>query len=186
MERERVRLDHMLVLLAVLTAAGALTLRAVDGIARSAAEPDGGRSYGSVAEVERALRTRLSLPGYFPAAFRWPPQRIAATTRGAGAVVLSFAGKQPGIEMLLGQTVEGEGAFPPALWPAAVVLETAPIEDCGGARRGTIGRIHAKDGSLWHEVSCPVHGRRVALRSNGSTEELLKMADSLEREGPHP
>lgn len=186
MAREPVRLGRTVLLAAVLTTAGALTLRAADGIARSAVEPDGGKPYGSVAEVERALRTRLTLPAYFPAEILWPPERIAATGRGAGAVVLTFAGKQPGAKMLLGQTVEGPGPLPPALWPPAIVMETASIDDCGGVQRGTIGRIHAPDGTLWHEVTCPLHGRRVVLRSNGSTEELLKMADSLKREGPQP
>lgn len=139
-----------------------------------------------MAEVERALRTRLTLPAYFPASLRWPPARIAATARGSGAVVLAFTGEQQGEQLLLGQTVSGGGALPPAMWSPAVVLETTPIDECGGAQQGTIGRIHAPDGSLWHEVTCPVGGRRVALRSNGSTLELLKMADSLKREGPPP
>lgn len=185
MDRDPVLLVRSIALLAVVMAASAGMLRAVDAVARSATEPEGGHSYGSVAEAERGLRTRLSLPAYFPARLRWPPTRVLGTGRGQGAVVLSFAAQDGGEELLVGQTLAGNGPLPEGLWPPAVVLETSPVDACGdGAWGGTLARIHAGDGSPWHEVSCTQAGRSVVLRSRGSTRELLRMAESLRREGP--
>ncbi len=185
MAREPVLLARSIALLAVVVAASAGMLRAVDAIARSAAEPEGGRSFGSVADAERGLRTRLSLPAYFPARLRWPPTRVLGTGRGKGAVLLAFAAQSGNEELFIGQTLAGEGPIPEALWPAAVVLESSPVDACGEASRdGMLLQIHGEDGSLWHEVTCVQAGRRVALRSRGLTRELLRMAQSLRREGP--
>jgi hypothetical protein len=185
MGREGVRLLRRVLALAAVLGATAGTLWAVDEVARAAGEPAAGRAFASVAEAERRLRARLSLPAYFPARLRWPPARVVGTARGGGAVVLAVEAQGGGEELLIGQTLEGVGALPGALWPEGVSLETSPTFACGEqARAGTAGRVHAADGSVWREVSCEVHGRRVVLRSRGPAAELMQMAASLRREGP--
>ncbi len=145
-------------------------------------EPRGVRRVASIDEAERALRARLTLPGFFPDTLRWPPSTVRIARDGPPAVALTFEGRDGRARLLLVETVDGEGPITPLLLPEATVLQAGPIRV--GAADGTLRRIVGEDGDIWHEVAWTAGKRALALRGKGTVEELVRMARSARREGP--
>lgn len=183
MARAASTLARDLLSLAVLLAAAAGLLRALDVLPQILGEPAGGRPFAQVTDVERRLGERLARPAYFPQTLQWPPSRIRLASGRPAAVLLAFTPAGGGPERLfLGQTVGGVAPLPARLWPGGVVLDTDPVE-LGGAA-GVVERVLGEDGRVWHEVRWEHWGRLLAVRSAGSREELLTLARSMRREGP--
>jgi len=166
-------------LLAVLAGAVAI-LWAVDEAALYAAGPSE-RTFATVAELERAARARLALPTYFPATLRWPPSLIRLAGHRPAVAVLGFSPREGGPERLfVSQAVSGDGPLPPEPG-AGVVLESRELSVAGAP--ALLERLKGEDGALWHRLSWSWNGRAYAMRSRGSLEELLRMAETVRREG---
>ena len=158
-------------------------LRVLDMLPQRLAEPQGGRSFGKIVEVERRLGERLALPAYFPQTLRWPPARIRVSGARPAVVVLAFeASNGSGERLLLAQSVGGVEEPAAPLWPEAVLLESEglALKETNGA----LERLLAPDGKIWHQVRWEHWGRQLVLRSVGTPEELVTLARSMRREGP--
>jgi hypothetical protein len=164
----------------VVTLAAAALLSALDSLpSLIAGEPRGLGRASTVEEVERALRTRLVLPSYFPSTLAWPPRRIRYRVGRPGAVALTIDDRDGKPRLLLAETT-GPGPIPPQLVPPSEALSRSPV--AVGPLRGILSRV-VDDGNMAFEVTFELDGRRVLLRSRGSLDELLRMAKST-REAP--
>lgn len=172
-----------LAMLAVVVAGAAVTLRAFDELGRAVDAPSQDRTWGSVAELERALGRRLAMPAFYPRSLGWPPSRVRSLGGGPQVVVLGFVAADGGSERLvLAQTLAGRGELPREALPAGVVMDTQPL--ALGQAPAQLTRLLGEDGSVWYQVTWDSGEQTLALRSRGSVEELLKLADSVRREGP--
>jgi len=166
-------------LVVVLAVAGAL-LSALDTVpALVGGEPREVRRARTVDDVERRLRTRLVLPAYFPARLAWPPERIRYVASAPGAVALTVAARGQGAGLLLAQTVR-PGPIPGRLVPQVQELDRSPVPV--GPAAGVLSRV-IEDGEMRWQLAWQQGGRSLLLRSEGSVDELLRMARSA-REAP--
>jgi hypothetical protein len=166
----------------VLIAAGfVVVLMAADRVpALIAGTPHGARVYRTLAEAERAVGARLWVPAAFPPSVDWPPVRVDAWPGPPTSVVIHARGRADARERLA--LVQSIGAPAP---PRANVLD--PLQELMtvgvpvGRHTATLTRGLASDGQLLHDLSWTEGTRRVTIRYAGPVEELLAMADSLER-----
>ena len=137
---------------------------------------------GSVADAQKHVRAKLLLPPYFPDTLAWPPARVEVLLGPPPAVVLGFTGRDgAGERLVIVQTLAG-GPPPAELWPAMTRLTSSLVTLSGGDAE--LWRVLGADGAFWQELEITVGGRRVGLRSQGSIEDLVRMARSLEHERP--
>jgi hypothetical protein len=172
---------RMLISLAavILVAAGGLKLLdSVPGLILGT--PRGVTRYSSIEQAERALGHDLLVPPYFPDTLRWPPLSVEATTGPSPAVTLRFAGRDGRPDRLQLCETPGPGeTSPPEILPDVAVLETATVSIEG--RRGRLARVLTEDGRLLHELTWHSGERLLVLRFDGPVEQLLAMAQSIER-----
>ncbi len=165
--------------LGLVLAGAALVLWAVDCGALLAVGPRE-RTFRSVNELERAVRTRLALPAYFPATLRWPPSQIRLSGRAPVVALLGFSGQEGGPERLyISQIVAGGGELPED-GLGGVVLESRDLEV--GGEPALLERVKGVDGALWYRLTWSWRGRPCAMRSRGSLDELLRMAATIRRD----
>ena len=140
--------------------------------------PRGVKSVGSVEQAERRLSGRLLLPAYFPDTLRWPPIAVDIYQGPPAAAAVAFAGSGgPGVRLIVCQTLEPSESIPVKLLPPGLILESARTSV--GASPGTLTRIQLDDGRIVHEVTWRDARRTMALRCDGSVDQLLAMARSL-------
>ncbi len=183
MDRARAReLSRVLLAWLAVVAGTLLVLAAFDAApAVLGGEPRGVRAYSSIPEAERAVRSTLVLPAYFPAALAWPPASIRAYAGPPASVAVTFA-PVPGRSEHLGviQVVGPDSVVPAALQPASgALLQQAEVTVDG--RPGRLRRIALDGGGIMHELSWTSGSSRVTYEWNGRIEDLLLMADSAER-----
>ncbi len=169
-------------LLAVLFALG---LKGADHLpALLAGTPHGARVYWTVAEAEAGIGARIWLPTSVPRSIGWPPARIDVWPGPPVSVAVHFqprTGARDGL--ILVQSIGTRAGAPEAVLPPVQVLMTVgdvPL----GARTGTMTRALAPGGQLLHDLSWDQGARHLVLRYAGPVEDLLQVADSLERIRP--
>ena len=162
-------------------AAVAVALRALDWVpSQIGAEPRGIRRYSSVQALERKVGERVWLPAYFPDTLLWPAVRVRLVFGRPAAVGLAFAGRvQPNQDLIVCQTLGGYGTIPEALLPGGVVLQTTTITVDG--HPAAISRVSLGDGLPVHDLDWESAGRSIRLRFHGPADQLIRMAESLER-----
>jgi hypothetical protein len=84
-------------------------------------------------------------------------------------------------QLVVCETLGGRGRIPDRLTPRGLVLERS--ETSVGGRPGEIRRVSEEDGRLVHEVAWQSSDRTFRLSFSGPLQQLLLMADSIER-GP--
>jgi hypothetical protein len=145
--------------------------------------PHGLRVYASIEEAERAVGTRVWLPPSRPDSLAWPPRRIEVWPGPPPVVAVRIPARGSGVERLVVVQSLGAAASPPAaLLPAAepLAITTVPV----GTRQARLTRGVSSAGELLHEISWDHGSRRFVLRYRGPVEELMRMADGLERRLP--
>ncbi len=172
-----------LVMLAVVVGGAAVTLKGVDQLARAYGGDGAERRWASVAELERGLGVRLSMPAYFPKSLAWPPADVRTVGLRPRVALVGFAAVDGGpVRFVVAQTLGEGGELPAGVLPEGAVLDTRALELAGRPARLT--RFLGEDGLTWHELAWEQGGQALVLRSRGGLEQLLKMADSVRREGP--
>ncbi|HEY3380341.1 MAG TPA: hypothetical protein VGK32_01155 [Vicinamibacterales bacterium] len=165
----------------VVLAAAAVALKALDRLpSLLTGTPPGARAYESIDRAERALGARIWLPAFYPDTLAWPPSRIESFVGPHVWAVVHVVGREDRGERLVLVESMDEPAPPPAtLLPPVLVLQSSAVAI--GTRQGVLSRVVTDEGRTLHEVWW-VHGaRRVMLRYDGAAEELLVIAQSLER-----
>jgi hypothetical protein len=133
-----------------------------------------------VAELEKAWHHRVAAPAYFPSAYAWPPSSVLGVGRPPRVVLLAFEGRDDGgVRLYLAQS--SEGPLPDELLPTGVVMGQGEAAVNGAPAQLT--RSLSEDGALWNEVRWTRGERAMLLRSRGSEEQLLRMAQSVRSEG---
>jgi hypothetical protein len=168
----------------VLAAGFALALKAADRVpSLVAGTPHGARVYRTVTDAERALGARLWVPAACPPSVEWPPVRIDAWPGPPTSVAIRARGRSDARERFV--LVQSIGA--PAAPPAALLeplQELMTVEVRVGSHLATLTRGLAPSGHVMHDLWWDEGNRRVTLRYEGPVEELLRVADSLERTHP--
>lgn len=149
-----------------------------------AGTPHGARVYWTVAEAEAGIGARIWLPSSVPSDIGWPPARIDVWPAPPVSVAVHFPALGDGRdELILVQSIGARAAAPEAILPPLQVLMTVgdvPL----GARTGTMTRALAPGGQLLHDLSWDQGDRHMVLRYAGPVEDLLEVADSIERIRP--
>jgi hypothetical protein len=145
--------------------------------------PQSVRVYSSISDAEQAIGARLWIPAYYPDTLLWPPIRIDAWPGPPTSVAVRVADRKTREErFVLIQSIDAPGAAPAALLDPVLVLESSDV--AVGGRTGRLSRVLTADGQVLHDVSW-VHGeRRLTIRFHGPAEQLLLIAESLERSRP--
>jgi len=163
--------------LAAVVAGAALALSALDALpAWMAGESRDLRRAASVREVEARLRARLVVPAYFPSSLAWPPASLRWVSGPPGAVAFTVTDRAGHPRLLVAQTVR-EGEIPAALVPDAQLLDRGVV--AVGPAQGVLSRV-VEDGTVLWQLTWSWRGRSLLLRSQGSVEELLRMARSAQ------
>jgi len=175
------RLVGLVVMSLALAAAVLRTLDTVPSWLRG--EPRGLRRYDRLEDLERAVRTRLLLPAYFPEGLEYPPVRILLAPGGAQPSAVAFRDRMRGTERLVVcQNARGDAPLPDRLLPPGLVLQRVAT-DVNGAQ-AVLTRMRAPDTREWTDLVWVQQGRRVALRLHGDDAELMRFARSLTRVRP--
>jgi hypothetical protein len=141
------------------------------------------RVYSSVGEAEQAIGASLWLPAYYPDTLLWPPARIDAWPGPPTSVALRVSDRESRLErFVLIQSIEAPGEAPAALLDSVLVLDSADVAI--GTRTGRLSRVLTSDGQVLHDVSWTHGVRRLTIRFRGPAEQLLLIAESLERARP--
>ena len=157
----------------------AVVLGALDHVpARLLGIAHGVRLFESIDSAERALGTRIWLPGYYPEELAWPPRRVEATSVEPVAVAVRIAGRLDRRERLSIVQTLGGASTPSALLPPGTPMGANEV--AVGRHRGTLVRLLIGPEEL-HDVTWLQAGRRVTLRYSGPVDRLLLLAGSLER-----
>lgn len=183
MARAPMSLFGSLLMLAVVVGGAAATLKGVDLLARAFSDDGGERRWASVAELERGLGYRLALPAYFPQSLAWPPGEVRTVGHGPRTALLGFTAVDGGpLRLVVAQTLGAPGELPAEALPEGAVLERRELSLAGRPARLT--RFLGEDGFTWHDLAWEQGGQTLLLRSRGGVEQLVKMAESVRREGP--
>jgi len=141
-------------------------------------KPRGVTSVTTVEDAERSLRARLLLPGVFPDTLRWPPAAVDIYAGPPAAAAVMFEGATShDVRLIVCQTVEPAADVPPRLLPPGLILTSARTNV--GDQPGTLTRIQLDDGRIVHEVTWQTDGRALAVRFDGTVEQLMTLARSL-------
>lgn len=142
--------------------------------------PHGVTRYPDIEQAERALGYNVLVPPYFPDTLQWPPTSIEVTTGPSPAVALHFGGRDGRPDRLqICETLAPDTASAREILPDVAVLETATVF-VEGTRAG-LRRVLTDDGRLLHELTWHTGQRLFVLRFDGPVDQLLAMAQSLER-----
>jgi hypothetical protein len=165
----------------VVVAVSALAIKALDRVPGwVSGTPQGVRVYASVTEAEAALGARVWLPAYYPDSLAWPPSRVAARPGRPASVALRVIGRPSGRERLvIVESIGGTAPPPPELLAPAEVLTESQVAI--GGRAAVVARVVIPGGEVVHDVRWDHDERRIVLRYHGPVEELLLIAESLER-----
>jgi hypothetical protein len=140
--------------------------------------PRGVTPVGTVEQAERRLGGRLRLPAYFPDSLRWPPVTVDIYLGPPAAAAMAFDGaKGSAVRLVVCQTLEPAQSMPVKLLPPGLFLEAARTKV--GDDRGTLTRIQLDDGRIVHELTWQDAGRLLVLRFDGSVEQLMMLARSM-------
>jgi hypothetical protein len=169
--------------LGVALALAAGSLRLVDTIpAWWSGEPRSVRTYGTVGDLEREIRTRLLLPAFFPSTLEWPPSRILRAAGEGTPTLVAFRDRTTGLErVLLCQTIDGQAPIPARLLEPGTVLEESATDVSGARAVRRVVRVGG--GGPWTELSWAQESRHIVLRVGPGTSEteLMRLARSLRR-----
>jgi hypothetical protein len=145
--------------------------------------PRGVTPVGTIEQAERRLGGRLRLPAYFPESLRWPPVSVDIYPGPPAAAAIAFAGADgPAVRLVLCQTLGPAQSMPVKLLPPGLFLEAA--RTTVGGEQGTLTRIQLDDGRIVHELTWQDAGRLLVLRFDGSVEQLMTLARSLNADRP--
>jgi hypothetical protein len=143
-------------------------------------EPRGVRRFDSVEDVEHETGVGVRLPAFFPDTLGWPARRVRLAVGRPPTVSVVFAARgRAEAELNLCETLGGYAAIPAVLLQPGLVLETAETTVAG--RPAEIVRVSEDGGRLVHDVRWDSADRTIRLRFSGPLPQLLRMADSLER-----
>lgn len=156
------------------------TLRVADRIPGwVAGVPSDVRTYGSLADAERAAGRRLGLPFYFPNTLRWPPAAIRSTSPATSvAVVFDGLDGRPA-RLVVCETGEARGGCAPPLVEEVTLMERRPVNLAG--RPAELRRVLDPSGRQVTEIAWASGNRRRLLRFEGPVDQALLMAQSIER-----
>ena len=137
-------------------------------------------AYPSVHDLERAQRTRLLLPFFFPDSVVWPPASVVLAPGAGRPVLLQFDWADGrGLALQVAQLLDGDGTIPGRLVPPSPVRRLPEGQAQG---EPTILQGVGVDGRAFLEFSDVVDGRRVVLRwFDADPSPLRRMAHSLRR-----
>jgi hypothetical protein len=180
MER-RVTRASVVVPFVLVLAAAAVLLRAADWLPTAlGAEPRGIRRHETVRDVELKTGQRVWLPVVFPDTLAWPAARIRLVLGEPAVVGLTFADRATRAgDLIVCETLGERGRIPPSLVPDGLVLQTLAVTIAG--RPAALTRLSLDDGRIVHDVSWESSDRSIRLRFDGPVDQLLRMAESLER-----
>ena len=170
--------------LALVLAAAALALRALDAVPRLVTgEHPGVVRYQSIDGAEHALGVRLFVPAFFPDTLRWPPSSIRVFEGPPACAALAFDGHDGESErLLLFQAPGARASIAMALMPSARVLHQAQVDLAVGS--ATLFRVELADGRTGNDLIWYRPDETVALRYEGAADELVRIAHSLRRRRP--
>jgi hypothetical protein len=144
-------------------------------------EPSGVWPVPSVRELERRTGARVRLPAFFPDTLAWPPTAVRLAPGRPPSAAVVFASRATGRPVLVVcETLGSAGTISPALLEPAEVLQATPVDISG--RPGTLARLTPAAGGVLLEVRWTSLDRTYCLRFFGPLDQLLRMADSLERQ----
>ena len=172
--------------LLIVIAITAASLRVLDAVPRAITGlPRGVIRFNSLDDAVRRLGSGLPTPSYLPDDLEWPPTDIVV---GAHASVAVRSRHRPDGEtwLIIAGAPARATAIDPAVLPAVTVLQdTDMVVDDGRMMR--IQRLHDSGGVLWHQASWREHARLLLVRSRGSLDDLLRIAQSVhERDRDEP
>jgi len=137
--------------------------------------------YSSVEEAEYSLGLRIFLPSYFPDYLIWPPKEIKVVRKPSLIITLVFLSQVHGspslvIHQIISNKDESKGVGFDFVEPKRHSGETQI--SVGGAK-GTLKIGVGENGNQWIQLSWKEGDRKMVLISNGSVEDLLKIARSI-------
>ena len=142
--------------------------------------PHGVTRYQSIEQAERALGQNVLVPPYFPDTLRWPPTSVQVATGPSPSVALHFEGRDGRPDRLqICETLGSDAASVRDFLPDVAALETTTVLVEG--TRARLRRVLTDDGRLLHELAWHGGQRSFVLRFDGPVDQLLAMAQSLER-----
>lgn len=164
-----------------IVAGSAAALKTADCLpALIAGTPQGVRVYSTLNDAEHAVGARVWLPAYYPDSLAWPPERVDAWPGPPVMVAVRVSGRADHREKLvIVESLWARAAADARLLPAAPVLLSSDIRI--GDRAARLDRVVAPGGEVLHDVTWDQGRRRLTLRYRGPVEELLTIADSMER-----
>jgi hypothetical protein len=139
------------------------------------------KSYSTVEEAEYSLGFRILLPSYFPDYLIWPPKEIRVVRKPSLIITLVFTSQGDGkpslvIHEIISNTDESKGAGVDSMEPNG---DSEEIQVSVGGAKGTLELGVVEKGSRWTQLSWRQGDRKIVLTSNGSVEDLLKIARSI-------
>jgi hypothetical protein len=169
----------------LLAAVCAVVLKGADYVPSVlAGVPHGARAYWTVAEAEAGLGARIWMPTSYPSSIEWPPSRIDVWPLPPVSVAVHFRGRDGRRDrMILVQSIWERAEPPDTLLPPVETLMTIRDVPLGG-RQATMTRELAPGGHLLHDLSWDQGRRHLVVRYDGPVEDLLAVADNLERIRP--
>ncbi len=137
--------------------------------------------YSSVEEAEFSLGLKIFLPSYFPDYLIWPPEEIRVVRKPSLIITLVFISQGDGrpslvIYEIISNTDESKGLGVDLMEPNR---DSEEIQVSVGGAKGTLELGVVEKGSRWTQLSWRQGDRKIVLRSNGSVEDLLKIARSI-------
>jgi hypothetical protein len=139
------------------------------------------KSYSTIEEAEYSLGSRILLPSYFPDYLIWPPKEIRVVRKPSLIITLVFISQGDGrpslvIHEIISNTDESKGVGVDSMEPNR---DSEEIQVSVGGSKGTLELGVVEKGSGWTQLSWRQGDRKIVLRSNGSVEDLLKIARSI-------
>ena len=178
LSQELARVFVSLTAVFVVAAGGLKLLDRIPGLVLGT--PHGVTRYPNIEQAEHALGNDVLVPPYFPDTLRWPPTSVEVTSGPSPAVALHFAGRDGRPDRLqICETLGPDAASAREILPDVAVLETATVL-VEGTRAG-LRRVLTDDGRLLHELTWRMGQRLFVLRFDGPVDQLVAMAQSLER-----
>lgn len=182
MARPPMGLGRALAVLAMVVGGAAVSLRVLDALGRTLAAPANARRWASVAQLERWAGRRLATPSYFPRS-RGTPSLVRTSGTDPVVAVLGYsAPEDTSPNLYLAQTLGERGDIPADALPAGAVLETRELQLGPGPAR--LRRVAGEDGFTWYALRWDRADQSIELWSRGPLEQLIGVAESLQREGP--
>jgi hypothetical protein len=178
--RPRSHLASLLLTLAVTAA----SLRVLDAVPRAVTGlPRGVIRLTSLDDAARRLGFGVPTPSVVPDDVDWPPRDILVGAHSSVTMTSRHRPDGPAWLIVAGAPARA-GAIDPAVLPAVTVLQDTELV-LGDGRTMTIQRQLDSSGALWHQASWREHARLLLVRSRGSLDELLRIAQSVRERNRH-